>query len=713
MDEAAHLNVRIDATTGRFESGMVRARQVHSRQSAAIEKRAAQMQQRVSRSTRFEFSRQGRASFINFGQQIQDVAVQAEMGTDALRIFSQQGPQILSVFGPAGVTLGILAAVTGAVASSFFESADAAKMSKEAMKGLTAAHSAARDAQELLSLSTEELTERFGENADEVNRLRVELSGLAVEDVRRKVESLTETMSGLFDELTVPGREEQIKQIEEFNPGEAARRTEQLLNALQPLSEAFGITIDQARALNKALLAFEGADTLQEKREVWAEINGQLDAYGVRLEDLPAEIFQAVKQMSNLDLKTIEATATADRLSEAISNGADETGRFIDQAAVLKEELQAAARAARVAFETQSFLLSRRPDIAAEDKLFGLPVAVSSSVTSEITRRNRPKRKRRGGRSRQKRDQFPQQIERVQDRIDALEVERQKIGLTERAAEELSAAFDRERLVRELLNAAQKDGTAATAEEIQRANELADQTQQLTLAIFDEAEALEKVKEASKAAKKEQEDLANSIKSTSDKFINAVKNAESFEDALKAIGLQLLELAANAALGKGPLGGAFNDLIGVSADGIAGLLTSSGSSAASASAASSLPAGFAKGGVFSSGRVTPFASGGIVSGPTTFPMSNGTGLMGEAGPEAIMPLSRGPGGKLGVAASGTGSPVIVNITNTSGADISAEQKGPNLEIMVEQAVARSVAGGGRVHKAIKQTFQLSQPTTRR
>jgi len=46
--------------------------------------------------------------------------------------------------------------------------------------------------------------------------------------------------------------------------------------------------------------------------------------------------------------------------------------------------------------------------------------------------------------------------------------------------------------------------------------------------------------------------------------------------------------------------------------------------------------------------VRPFADGGVVNSPTLFPMANGAGLMGEAGPEAIMPLKRGKNGKLGV-----------------------------------------------------------------
>jgi len=69
---------------------------------------------------------------------------------------------------------------------------------------------------------------------------------------------------------------------------------------------------------------------------------------------------------------------------------------------------------------------------------------------------------------------------------------------------------------------------------------------------------------------------------------------------------------------------------------------------------------FADGAPFSQGRVIPFAQGGVVSSATAFPMRGGTGLMGEAGPEAIMPLARGPNGKLGVRGGATGSaPSIV------------------------------------------------------
>jgi hypothetical protein len=83
--------------------------------------------------------------------------------------------------------------------------------------------------------------------------------------------------------------------------------------------------------------------------------------------------------------------------------------------------------------------------------------------------------------------------------------------------------------------------------------------------------------------------------------------------------------------------------------------------------------GFAKGGAFARGaEVTAFAQGGVVNRPTLFPFAKGIGLMGEAGPEAILPLRRGKGGRLGVEMNGEGdapaaqmSTRIINVLDPS------------------------------------------------
>ena len=81
----------------------------------------------------------------------------------------------------------------------------------------------------------------------------------------------------------------------------------------------------------------------------------------------------------------------------------------------------------------------------------------------------------------------------------------------------------------------------------------------------------------------------------------------------------------------------------------------------------------ANGNAFVNGHLQPFANGGVVSSPTMFPMSgNRTGLMGEKGAEAIMPLKRTPSGQLGVQAQ-VQQPSI-NIYNQSGSNIETVQR---------------------------------------
>jgi lambda family phage tail tape measure protein len=73
------------------------------------------------------------------------------------------------------------------------------------------------------------------------------------------------------------------------------------------------------------------------------------------------------------------------------------------------------------------------------------------------------------------------------------------------------------------------------------------------------------------------------------------------------------------------------------------------------------------------------AKGGIVNSPTLFPFAKGTGLMGEAGSEAIMPLQRGADGKLGVLASGGGGGdvnVVVNV-DAKGSSVEGDEQGAN------------------------------------
>lgn len=100
---------------------------------------------------------------------------------------------------------------------------------------------------------------------------------------------------------------------------------------------------------------------------------------------------------------------------------------------------------------------------------------------------------------------------------------------------------------------------------------------------------------------------------------------------------------------------------------------------------------FANGGAFSQGRVMPFAKGGVVSSPVSFPMRGATGLMGEAGPEAIMPLARGADGRLGVQGAGGGRSVnvVMNVTTPDTASFAKSRS------QIAQQINRALSFGSR------------------
>lgn len=117
---------------------------------------------------------------------------------------------------------------------------------------------------------------------------------------------------------------------------------------------------------------------------------------------------------------------------------------------------------------------------------------------------------------------------------------------------------------------------------------------------------------------------------------------------------------------------------------------------------------YAEGGVFAHGAVIPFAHGGVVDRPTLFPMAHGYGLMGEAGPEAVLPLKRLSSGRLGVEAAG-GPRVTVNIINNAAAKVETQQRRDDggrltLDVLIDaveqQMAQRATRSGTTLNRAL-------------
>lgn len=272
------------------------------------------------------------------------------------------------------------------------------------------------------------------------------------------------------------------------------------------------------------------------------------------------------------------------------------------------------------------------------------------------------------------------------------EVQRQSLFLSAEAASALKIETD-------FLNKAKADDITLTEEQRATLHDHAaamaaseEKTRQLT-------EAFEFAKDVTSGFFADFAQGLREGQSLLDSFGNAALNVLN-KIADKLISMAVNDLVNQAFGGKGGSSGGFlSGILGLF--GIGGGVTAgpapTGGYGGYPGYASTLP-GFANGAAFQAGNVIPFARGGVVSRPTLFPMANGMGLMGEAGPEAVVPLRRGRNGKLGIEASGGGG-VVVNfnvINNADGTKVTKkESKGPggqiNIDVIVD-AVDSKIAG---------------------
>ena len=223
----------------------------------------------------------------------------------------------------------------------------------------------------------------------------------------------------------------------------------------------------------------------------------------------------------------------------------------------------------------------------------------------------------------------------AEDAAYAMDLERAGLELTGRAALEYTYIVDQ-------LNKAKQEGTKLTAEEISAIYAAADAYAAQRYALDQQAKTIADTREVARGFFS---DTISGLRASG----NAFKAfADAAVNALNRVIDKLLDRALNGFLDS--------------------LFPSSGAKVQAASLATiaANPAIFANGGAF--GTAQKFANGGtftnqVITQPTLFKFANGSkfGEMGEAGPEAVMPLTRGPDGKLGVQSTGGGGKNVIRM----------------------------------------------------
>ncbi len=684
IDQA--LVIRLETTLAKFERQLKRATSVTRRETSAMQaatdrsmkRMAAQSNAAAASLTRFvTVGRRGTFVLQNTAAQIGDIAIQLEGGTSAARVMGQQLPQLLGGFGALGGILGtiapllsVLLAVGIPLGAMFMRSGAsaeeaAAKVETFADK-IKAAESAVSKAQAAIDVMSEEglktLRDRYGELTDAVKDLVRELANIEIEMARTKV-------SGLVDAALGDDFSEQLKDVFGNLGADIADETKEALRLAQAEYDELANSISQREQLGGFVSPAE-REILADMRQEIALLSGDLEDAGNLAGELKfdPEVLVQIMRLRDGIREALEAgdfSSVADSLSrmrEMLAGLGADLGPALhenlllaeEQARLLAKDMDDAAVAAdNLAAADPAVGIAGAADEAARlAENLGLSLDLANQVAAAAKAQGTVGLDAFGGYGDWRLDQ-PQTIRPpraqpagrrassggsggrgISEQIDALRATLEPAGAALRqfiAAEELldralsQGAVSQTEHNRLLADAARKLGNSAKdastyAAIVERLNGL------LASGAITQQEynvAMQSARGAFQAAGGGLDKFGRYLDSIADGLLSVIDGTKTMGEVFGSV---LRQMAGE--LMRTSIRGLFSSLFG-------GVFAS------------------ADGNVFAGGRsVAAFADGGVVSGPTVFPMRGGrTGLMGEAGPEAIMPLTR-IGGKLGVLATG-------------------------------------------------------------
>jgi phage-related minor tail protein len=648
------------------------------------------------------------SSIQNASFQLSDIIVQMQGGTDASRVLGQQLPQLLGGFGALGAIAGVAIGALLSFAPAMFDTADAAEDLKEKMDALEDAMQRLNAAQKGQSL--QDLAAQYGAQASAAQELlaiqrqiaEIEAdrafraasgavvvamgAGLADLDFSTALDNAINLNKALADQAEL---RDQIAQVqagtstlndEELTALDARKAAnEELFSqlneyrlALKQMAATFGVTEQAAANLVIMMTSVKTADTTESRvaaTQLLAKAIGEAtDELGLT-SDQGIALYNALLDaaLAGLDLKSLD-------LPSALSSAATEASRMADELGRAATNALSAASSAAAARQDAEI---RRQDAEIRRQFVGDPIGQAGALAAaQFNRSSGALRGSQDGILRAQGAALQAQIITDAEATAALNAEIAKLSETAKGGAKTLNDIQQE--AKRLYESTRTEAERFAAE--QEKVETLYRAGAISGEVY--TRALEDLNAKFDPFTKLVEGIADTVE-------NELNNAfASVLDGTKSLGDALLDFASNvlAKVAQDLFAKQFAEPI---AAGIKQFI------------------GSADGNVFGPSGFVPFAKGGVVSGPTIFPFANGTGLMGEAGPEAIMPLSRGSDGKLGVVAANGNSAPTITINNYSGQEAtSSTDSAGNIVVEIGRAIAQDITSGGPTYRAIRTTFGL-------
>jgi len=571
-----------------------------------------QFGQIASKNTRL-MKRFGAVGMQQVGYQVQDFAVQVQSGTSALVALGQQGSQLLGILGPYGAIAGAVLAIGTGLANAFFSARKAADGMGKSVRELT------KDIRDLTAVQNDSVRAlQLGVTSEELSFIdRITLAKKEQEEAERQL-AIRKEMAARQNEDSARFYEREAKALD---------KSKQAVADYQQQYEEFLEGRDLEKGLQKLKEVPDVATGLWDR--LTDRIKGSIDSIkeqtsevsrlAINYEPLSASA-RSFKEETQANISNmVSVFENAERLREELGDATFEAIRLggvdmesgVDAAAVAAGRLAASLG---VAFGYAVSLQNTGRD-PKSGKVYsgrggqdprdmgGSAYDIQTAEAAEFLKNWKPPSSSGGGSGGGSGGKSPAEI--AQESLDKLreqlQVEEALIGKSE----------ERKRIIKSL------------------GVEFVNQNPEIVNGLETQIQQIDEMTQREQQIKSFGETLKNSL---GDAFLSIVDGSKSASDAFRDMARLVLKQAFELLVIKPILNSIFG---GGGGGGFLSALFSANGNA------------FEQG-----GKVTAYANGGVVSAPTAFQHSGGLGVMGEAGPEAIMPLKRGKNGKLGVQMEG-------------------------------------------------------------